>query len=89
MPSFNPKWKQYFQLDPSFPKRLLKAGNERTVDFLNSLFEGYLSEYWAVQPVRLELSCLIRLDQPTHFGQYMLRQRIPPIAYYLRLQYNL
>lgn len=42
MSSFSPKWKQYFALDPIFPKRLLQAGPERTVDFLNSLFEGYL-----------------------------------------------
>jgi hypothetical protein len=47
-----------------------------------------LSEYWAVQPVRLELSYPIRLDQLTHFGQYTLRQCILPVAYGLRLQYN-
>jgi hypothetical protein len=41
MSSFSPKWKQYFLLDPIFPKRLLEAGTERIVDFLNSLFEGY------------------------------------------------
>ncbi len=34
-------WKQYFLLDPIFPKRLLDAGYERTVDFINSLFEDY------------------------------------------------
>ena len=28
-------------LDPIFPKRLLEAGYERTVDFINSLFEDY------------------------------------------------
>jgi hypothetical protein len=39
--SFSPKWKQYFLLDPIFPKRLLEAGTERTIDFLNSLFEDY------------------------------------------------
>ncbi|KAG4436739.1 hypothetical protein IFR05_007793 [Cadophora sp. M221] len=37
----SPQWKQYFVLDPIFPKRLLEAGTERIVDFLNSLFEGY------------------------------------------------
>jgi hypothetical protein len=41
MSSVSPMWKQYFVLDPIFPKRLLEAGTERTVDFLNSLFEGY------------------------------------------------
>jgi hypothetical protein len=41
MSSFSPKWKQYFLLDPIFPKRLLEAGTERIVDFLNSLFEDY------------------------------------------------
>lgn len=41
MSSFSPKWKQYFLLDPIFPKRLLEAGPERTVDFLNNLFENY------------------------------------------------
>jgi hypothetical protein len=35
------------------------------------------------QPVRLELSCPIRPDQLTRFGQYTLRQRILPVAYYL------
>jgi hypothetical protein len=34
-------WKQYFLLDPIFPKRLLKAGYKRTLDFINSLFEDY------------------------------------------------
>jgi hypothetical protein len=34
-------WKQYFLLDPIFPERLLQAGTERIVDFLNNLFEGY------------------------------------------------
>jgi hypothetical protein len=34
-------WKQYFLLDPIFPERLLEAGYERTVDFMNSLFEDY------------------------------------------------
>jgi hypothetical protein len=28
-------------LDPIFPKRLLEAGSERIVDFINSLFEDY------------------------------------------------
>jgi hypothetical protein len=39
--SFSPKRKQYFLLDPIFPERLLEAGTGRTVEFLNSLFEGY------------------------------------------------
>jgi hypothetical protein len=34
-------WKQYFLLDPIFPKHLLESGYERTVDFINSLFEDY------------------------------------------------
>jgi hypothetical protein len=38
--SFSPQVK-YFLIDPSFPGRLLKAGNTHAVEFLNSLFENY------------------------------------------------
>ena len=37
----SPKWGPYFSLDPNFPQRLLEAGYERTVDFINTLFEDY------------------------------------------------
>jgi hypothetical protein len=33
--------RKYFTLDPNFPERLLKAGNERTIDFVQSLSTEY------------------------------------------------
>jgi hypothetical protein len=33
--------KKYFMLDPSFPHRLLMAGDERTIDFIQFLFTEY------------------------------------------------
>ncbi len=39
--TFSPKWGPYFSIDPKFPQRLLEAGPERTVHFINALFEDY------------------------------------------------
>jgi len=39
--TFSPKWGPYFLLDPKFPQRLLEAGPERTIHFINALFEDY------------------------------------------------
>lgn len=34
-------WGPYFSLDPSFPQRLMQAGAERTIDFIETLFKDY------------------------------------------------
>jgi hypothetical protein len=44
-----------------------------------------LSEYQPVRSSLKEQSDSIRLDQLTHFGQYILRQHILPSYYFLRL----
>jgi hypothetical protein len=44
-----------------------------------------VSEYQSVRSSLKEQSDSIRLDQLTHFGQYILRQRILPSYYFLRL----
>ncbi|KAF2180167.1 HET-domain-containing protein [Zopfia rhizophila CBS 207.26] len=36
-----PTGRQYFVLDPNFPKRLTESGYDRTVDFVQYLFEKY------------------------------------------------
>lgn len=33
--------KKYFMLDPSFPKRLLESGDERTIEFIQFLYTEY------------------------------------------------
>jgi hypothetical protein len=38
---FSPPGKQYFVIDPDFPKRLTASGYDRTVDFVQFLFEKY------------------------------------------------
>jgi hypothetical protein len=48
-----------------------------------------LSEYWAVQPVPLELGCPIHLGQLTHSGQPLLILRILRVVLLLRFEYNL
>jgi hypothetical protein len=38
---FSPHRKKFFMLDPLFPQRLLKAGNRRTVEFIQFLLTEY------------------------------------------------
>jgi hypothetical protein len=48
-----------------------------------------VSEYQAIRPVWKEQSDPIRLDQLTHFAQYILRQRILPSYFFFRLNTTL
>jgi hypothetical protein len=52
------------------PVQFLNIENTRFEQKLQDR-EHWVSEYRAIQPVRLELSCPIRLDHLTHNGLYI------------------